>query len=418
MINENRIGLQSNVWAVAVPSLLIAVADDWRPAPSRTQSARVRESASIAVVAGGSGSHGLPFRSALDRRLSHLSVAGDENPTWASQARPGNRESTCRSRWRAGEVLGLGRVRVGQDDRCPRRSSAYNRRGLRDSRREVARRRDQSLALQQSELRGHGRGATVGLRGHKTRRRQLNPAVSGSGSLKEALTVHNGATEDSDGEIGLEVLERSRLNRRGPAPTVPASNFRRPNTSRCVGDGLRVPFPALLVLDGANDRARRVDAAPRSREVRALWAARTAVAAVYLSHDLAVVSQLVTTLAGFLKKMYAGRIIELGTTSRRNSAIPVHPIPAAWSTRSPHSTGTDMRAGIGGQPPRPASLPAGCAFAPRCAFVLDSLPDRAVPSADDCQLLVLLFHLCVLDHRRPGSAGSAFASSEPHRRRR
>src|SRR5260221_12239535 len=90
------------------------------------------------------------------------------------------------------------------------------------------------------------------------------------------------------------------------------------------------------------------------------------VAAVYVSHDLAVVSQLVTDVA----VMYSGRIIELGTT-QDVLGRPVHPYTRGLVDAVPSLDGTDVLAGIGGQPPRPQSRPAGCAFAPRCAFVFD-----------------------------------------------
>jgi peptide/nickel transport system ATP-binding protein len=99
------------------------------------------------------------------------------------------------------------------------------------------------------------------------------------------------------------------------------------------------------------------------------------VAAVYVSHDLAVVGGLVSQVA----VMYAGRVIELGPT-RPIFSIPVHPYTRGLLAAIPSPERAEVLLGIDGQPPRPGRRPRGCSFAPRCAYVVDACRrDTPVP---------------------------------------
>jgi peptide/nickel transport system ATP-binding protein len=84
-------------------------------------------------------------------------------------------------------------------------------------------------------------------------------------------------------------------------------------------------------------------------------------AAVYVSHDLAVVGQLVSSVA----VMYAGRIVELGQTGKVFSD-PVHPYTRRLLAAVPSPVRAEVLQGIEGYPPRPGTRPAGCFFAARC----------------------------------------------------
>jgi len=70
------------------------------------------------------------------------------------------------------------------------------------------------------------------------------------------------------------------------------------------------------------------------------------VAAVYVSHDLAVVGGLATEVA----VMYAGRVIELGTTARV-FGFPVHPYSRGLLAAVPSPERAEALVGIEGQPP-------------------------------------------------------------------
>lgn len=96
--------------------------------------------------------------------------------------------------------------------------------------------------------------------------------------------------------------------------------------------------------------------------------ARTGIAIVFVTHDLAVLGELCDRLL----VMYAGRLVEDGPVEQLFHA-PHHPYTNALITSVPsldRAIGT--LASIPGQPPDPGRFPDGCRFAPRCG---DAQPD-------------------------------------------
>ena len=85
------------------------------------------------------------------------------------------------------------------------------------------------------------------------------------------------------------------------------------------------------------------------------------VAALYVSHDLAVVAELADRVA----VMYAGRIIELGGRDEIFFASR-HPYTRRLIRALPDIAGRNQIVGISGYAPMPWDRPTGCAFAPRC----------------------------------------------------
>ena len=91
--------------------------------------------------------------------------------------------------------------------------------------------------------------------------------------------------------------------------------------------------------------------------------ADTGTAMVWVSHDLAVVAG----LADRVCVMYAGRVVESGTTDDILDA-PRHPYTIGLIGSVPSNAHTgDRLYQIPGMAPSPLSLPPGCAFSPRCS---------------------------------------------------
>ena len=93
----------------------------------------------------------------------------------------------------------------------------------------------------------------------------------------------------------------------------------------------------------------------------------TNLALVFVTHDLGIVAKLCDRVA----VMYAGRIVETGTT-REIFSRPRHPYTIGLLNCLPTlRRGREPLTAIDGQPPDLAAVPAGCAFAPRCALAED-----------------------------------------------
>jgi oligopeptide/dipeptide ABC transporter ATP-binding protein len=107
--------------------------------------------------------------------------------------------------------------------------------------------------------------------------------------------------------------------------------------------------------------------------------ARTGMAVVWVTHDLGVVARTVDQVV----VMYAGRIVERAPT-RQLFARPSHPYTLALLGSLPHA-GTGHRQAltqIGGTPPDPARLGAGCPFRARCPFQFGRCAEEEPPLID------------------------------------
>ncbi len=126
------------------------------------------------------------------------------------------------------------------------------------------------------------------------------------------------------------------------------------------------------------------------------------VAAVYVSHDLAVVGELAAEVA----VMYAGRIVEAGPAPRLFGR-PLHPYTRGLLASVPD--GGRPLVGISGQQPPPGHRGPGCAFAPRCDLALDpcraGVPELAVVAGRTVRCL------------RAAELASAARAVQPGRRR-
>jgi len=123
--------------------------------------------------------------------------------------------------------------------------------------------------------------------------------------------------------------------------------------------------PEILLLD---EPTTALDVTVQAQVLELLRTLRehSGVAALFVTHDLGALASMADRIA----VMYAGRMVELAPAAALYAA-PLHPY-AAGLLRSLPRLDAPLPArlpAIPGQPPDPADLPAGCAFAPRCPLV-------------------------------------------------
>jgi peptide/nickel transport system ATP-binding protein len=268
----------------------------------------------------------------------------------------------------AGKVLGL----VGESGSGKTTVAlallGHTRRGLRISSGEVRLDGVNLLGLGHADLRA-ARGARVAYVPQDPAA-ALNPTLRVGTQLKEALRVHPGAVDDPDGRV-LEVMAEARLD------TTPEMLRRYPHQlsgGQQQRIGLAMAFccrPSLIVLDEPTTGLDVTTQRHILDTVRSLCRSY-GVAAVYVSHDLAVVGGLVAEVA----VMYAGRIVEIGPTAKVFGE-PVHPYTRGLLAAVPSPSRAETLAGIEGQPPRPGRRGGGCSFAPRCAYVISECRSAA-----------------------------------------
>ncbi len=259
----------------------------------------------------------------------------------------------------AGQVLGLVGESGSGKTTVVLALLGHARRGLRISSGEVLVDGVDLLRLRPAELRAV-RGARVAYVPQDPSA-ALNPTLRVGTQLKEAVRVHRGTAGDPDDRI-REVLHEARLD---ASPDLLRRYPHQLSGGQQQRVGLAMAFacrPSLIVLD---EPTTGLDVSTQRHvldTIRSLCQAY-GVAAVYVSHDLAVVGGLVSDVA----VMYSGRIIEIGPTARV-FGDPVHPYTRGLLGAVPSPLLATRLTGIDGQPPRPGRRPAGCSFAPRCGF--------------------------------------------------
>jgi oligopeptide/dipeptide ABC transporter ATP-binding protein len=214
------------------------------------------------------------------------------------------------------------------------------------------------LTLDERELR-HVRGMRIGFVFQEPMT-ALNPVFSVGDQIAEALQVHGLAKGAAARARAVELLDAVRI----PEPARRARDF-----PHQLSGGMRQRVliaaaiacrPRLVVAD---EPTTALDATVQADILDLLVAMRqeSGLSLLLITHDLGIVARVADRVA----VMYAGRVVETGP-ARGVLAEPGHPYTRGLLASLPGSIpGTRLEA-IPGVVPDLATLPPGCAFAPRC----------------------------------------------------
>jgi peptide/nickel transport system ATP-binding protein len=204
----------------------------------------------------------------------------------------------------------------------------------------------------------------------------LNPTMSIGDQIAESVRLHRGASKAAALERAIEVLGLVGM----PRPAERVSQY-----PHQLSGGMRQRVmiamalacePKLLIADEPTT-ALDVTIQKQILELIDSLRRRLGMAVILVTHDLGVIAGTADRVA----VMYAGRIVETGTTASI-FANPRHPYTEALFEALPEraavvAEGSDLvsgRAGrrlynIPGQPPDLTAPPHGCKFAARCRYV-------------------------------------------------
>jgi len=234
----------------------------------------------------------------------------------------------------------------------------------------------------------------------------LNPALRVGLQLREVLEAHAG---ERDGRGAVRADHSARIAETMREVALPDDpRFLRRYPHELSGGqqqriGLAMAFanrPRLIVLDEPTTGLDVTTQAHVLSTVREL-AKLHDVAALYVSHDLAVVAALARRVA----VMYAGRIVELGTAEALFTSAG-HPYTRRLIGAIPRLTGGRSLLGIPGHAASPGNRPPGCSFAPRCSLRIEQceqeIPALRPVSADHMVRCIRAEEVLTQEQRRIG----------------
>lgn len=194
----------------------------------------------------------------------------------------------------------------------------------------------------------------------------LNPLMHVGRQIEEALKAHGAAPESLDTrtrevliQVGLADPDRVRASY---PHQLSGGMIQRVMIAMALATS-----PKVLIADEPTT-ALDVTIQRQILDLVTQLQADTGMAVLWVTHDLGVVASLVDNVA----VMYAGRVVEKATTSQLFER-PTHPYTKALLQSLP---GRDSRHRselhqIGGTPPDPTRLAAGCPFRVRCPYAVE-----------------------------------------------
>ena len=204
----------------------------------------------------------------------------------------------------------------------------------------------------------------------------LNPVFSIGMQMREPVTMYHGLRGAAVTARAAQLLASVRI----PSPQTRLRAFPHQLSGgmrqRVVGAMAIAGPPRLLIAD---EPTTSLDLTIQAQYLGLLkdLQAQHRFAMIFVTHNLGIVARTCDRVA----VMYAGRIVEAGPV-RRLFTNPAHPYTRALLGSIPRfGARRETLTAIAGQPPDLATLPPGCAFAPRCPDVMDRCRVQAPPES-------------------------------------
>jgi oligopeptide transport system ATP-binding protein len=197
----------------------------------------------------------------------------------------------------------------------------------------------------------------------------LNPVFTVGAQIGEMFRRHRGASRKEAKAAAIELMDRVR---------IPSARERVNDYPHQFSGGMRQRVmiamaialdPAILIADEPTT-ALDVTVQAQIMDLLADLQRETGMGLILITHDLGVVGEIADRIA----VMYAGRIVETGTTDAVFAA-PAMPYTVGLMASIARVDQKGQRLNpIVGAPPNLADLPSGCPFHPRCPRATDRCP--------------------------------------------
>ncbi|GGJ31954.1 ABC transporter ATP-binding protein [Deinococcus roseus] len=211
----------------------------------------------------------------------------------------------------------------------------------------------------------------------------LNPVYTIGDQIAEAVMLHQAKNRKDAMEVAVQMLE---------FVGIPAARKRVNEYPHQMSGGMRQRVmiamalscnPALLIADEPTT-ALDVTIQAQILDLMRKLQREIGMSILFITHNLGVVAE----MADRVVVMYGGRVVEEGDVVEIFKA-PKHPYTMGLLNSIPRvdyqseDTGVKRKLeAIPGNVPNPLRLPPGCAFAPRCKFMVEDC-NKAVPPLED-----------------------------------
>jgi peptide/nickel transport system ATP-binding protein len=205
----------------------------------------------------------------------------------------------------------------------------------------------------------------------------LDPVYTIGQQIAESVMRHEGKSQADGMKRALEMLEVVRIpsaKRRLDAYPHEMSGGMRQRAMIALALACK---PKILLADEpttALDATVQIQILLLLRELQREFG----MSIIFVTHDIGVAIEICDRVA----VMYAGQIVEQGTTSQIVRSA-VHPYPKGLLSSTVHGAKRGERLEtIPGTPPSLDTKPASCSFAPRCKFVQDRCTEALPPNVE------------------------------------